>query len=163
MSTPGKPASIYRADALRPDESLGLLMKRAMQSILLQVDRRLAPHDLTHAQWVPLYKLSKSECSSMAELARGLALDPGAMTRALDRLEAKGLVRRVRSTADRRVVELELTADGREAAKLVPGVLAEVFNAHLAGFTRAEWGTLIEMLQRVVANGDALREHKESE
>ena len=158
-----KVPSFYSADSLRADESIGLLTKRAMHSIVLQVDRRLAPHDLTHAQWVPLYKLAKGHCSTMAGLARDVALDPAAMTRALDRLEAKGLLKRVRSTEDRRVVNLELTEEGERIAELVPAVLAEVFNAHLAGFTKAEWTTLVSLLQRLVANGDALREAKEDE
>ena len=161
--SPPKAPSFYSAGSLRADDSIGLLTKRAMQSIVLQVDRRLAPHDLTHAQWVPLYKLAKGHCSTMAGLARDVALDPAAMTRALDRLEAKGLLKRVRSTEDRRVVNLELTEEGERVAELVPAVLAEVFNAHLAGFTKAEWTTLVSLLQRLVANGDALREAKEEE
>lgn len=161
--SPPKTPSFYSAGSLRADDSIGLLTKRAMQSIVLQVDRRLAPHDLTHAQWVPLYKLAKGHCSTMAGLARDVALDPAAMTRALDRLEAKGLLKRVRSTEDRRVVNLELTEEGERVAELVPAVLAEVFNAHLAGFTKAEWTTLVSLLQRLVANGDALREAKEDE
>lgn len=158
-----KTPAFYSPQSLRAEDSIGLLSKRAMQSIVLQVDRRLAPHDLTHAQWVPLYKLAKGDCSTMAELARDVALDPAAMTRALDRLEAKGLLKRVRSTEDRRVVKLALTEEGERVAELVPAVLAEVFNAHLAGFTKAEWTTLVSLLQRLVANGDALREAKEEE
>ena len=161
--SPLKPAAFYSPQSMRAEDSIGLLTKRAMQSIVLQVDRRLAPHDLTHAQWVPLYKLAAGHCSTMAELAREIALDPAAMTRALDRLEAKGLLCRVRSTEDRRVVKLELTEEGERIAELVPSVLAEVFNAHLAGFSKAEWATLVSLLQRLVANGDALREAKEDE
>jgi len=79
------------------------------------------------------------------------------MTRALDRLEAKGLVARVRSSEDRRVVNLELTDAGREVAAVVPAVLAEVLNLHLAGFSHDEWRALLGMLKRMRANGDALR------
>jgi DNA-binding MarR family transcriptional regulator len=156
-TAPPPPADFYTPQSLRPDNSVGLLMKRVMQSVLLQIDRRLAPHDLTHAQWLPLYRLSRGECGTIAALARDQSLDPGAMTRALDRLEAKGLVRRERSQQDRRVVKLELTEAGRAAAQHVPPVLAEVLNAHLAGFSEAEWLQLIGLLQRLLANGDALR------
>jgi len=154
--------SFYSAETLEPGNSIGLLMKRVLQSVLHQVDRRLQPHDLTHAQWIPLYWLARGECSTPAELARDAALDPGAMTRALDRLEAKGLVRRTRSLEDRRVVQLELTDAGRAAAGVVPAVLAEVLNGHLAGFAKDEWQLLVGLLQRMVANGAALREPKES-
>ena len=150
--------SFYSADNLRPETSVGLLIKRVMQSVLLQIDRRLIEHELTHAQWLPLYRLAQGECDTMAALARDQSQDPGAMTRALDRLEAKGLLRRERSLQDRRVVKLELTDAGRAASKHVPAVLAEVLNAHLAGFAETEWQVLIDLLQRMVANGDALRD-----
>ncbi len=152
-TTPG----FYSADGYKQEESCGYLMKSVMASISHQVDRRLVGHDLTHAQWVPLFKLAHGECGTVAELARTLQSDPGAMTRALDRLEAKGLVARVRSSEDRRVVNLELTEAGREVAAVVPAVLAEVLNLHLAGFTESEWRSLLSMLTRMRANGEALR------
>jgi DNA-binding MarR family transcriptional regulator len=150
-------AVFYTPDTLRPDNSVGLLMKRAVQSMLLNIDRCLAPHDLTHAQWLPLYRLARGGCCTIAALARDQAMDPGAMTRAIDRLEAKGLLRRERSQQDRRVVQLALTDAGRDAAALVPPVLVDVLNAHLSGFSQAEWQQLIGLLTRVVANGQAWR------
>jgi len=150
-------AQFYQAGSYSTDRSVGAVMKQVMASIVSQVDRRLVEHDLTHAQWVPLFKLAHGECATVAELARTLQSDPGAMTRALDRLEAKGLVARVRSSEDRRVVNLELTEAGRALAERVPAVLAEVLNLHLAGFTEAEWESLLSMLQRMRANGEALR------
>jgi len=85
------------------------------------------------------------------------------MTRALDRLEAKGLVRRERSEQDRRVVNLELTDEGQRLAGVVPAVLAEVLNVHLAGFSHEEWQTLLKLLRKMIANGDALKDTEESE
>jgi DNA-binding MarR family transcriptional regulator len=158
MARVRKPPNFYRADTLRSEDGIGLLFRRVLQSLIQEVDRRLAPHDLTHAQWVPLYKLFRGECNTMAELARDLQLDPAAVTRALDRLAAKDLVRRERSVSDRRVVLLELTPEGRRVAPLVPAALAEVFNAHLAGFSAAEFATLVELLQRMLSNGEALRQ-----
>jgi DNA-binding MarR family transcriptional regulator len=151
-----KPAAFYRAGTYKPDESVGYLMKRVQQSLIAQIDQRLAEHGLTHAQWVPLFRLLHDECPTVASLARDLQTDPGAMTRSLDRLEAKGLVQRVRSTVDRRVVDLELTDAGRRLAKVVPPVLAEVLNAHLAGFSEAEWLQLRQLLRRMLDNGEAM-------
>jgi DNA-binding MarR family transcriptional regulator len=137
---------------------VGYLMKRVLSSVLAQADDRLASLDLTHAQWLPLFKLAVKECHTVAALARELELDPGAMTRSLDRLEAKGLVRRERSTEDRRVVNLVLTDEGRQVARQVPPVMAEVLNNHLRGFSEDEWKQLIALLTRMVANGDAMRQ-----
>ena len=89
-------------------------MKRIMMSVIQQVDKRLERHDLTSAQWGPLLQIKKSGGSAtVAELSRWSQVDAGAMTRLLDRLEKKGLCKRVRSTEDRRVVQVELTPDGR--------------------------------------------------
>ena len=150
--------SFYAPGQYRPDQSVGFLMKRVMSSILAQADARLAVYDLTHAQWLPLFKLAMKDCDTVAALSRELELDPGAMTRALDRLEAKGLVRRERSTEDRRVVHLVLTDEGRKVARKVPPVMAEVLNNHLKGFSEAEWQQLLGLLGRMVANGDAMRD-----
>src|SRR6218665_724338 len=104
------PAEFYDAENYRPQESVGYLMRQVIGSITQQIDKRLEPHGLTHAQWAPLYKLLiGGEVSTVAELARVANVDPGAMTRLLDRLEAKGLCKRVRSSEDRRVVNVELT------------------------------------------------------
>jgi len=150
-------ADFYSADSYRQEESVGAVLKGVIASITHQVDRRLVDHDLTHAQWVPLFKLAHGECGTVAELARTLQSDPGAMTRALDRLEAKGLVARVRSSEDRRVVNLELTHDGREAAKEIPAVLCSVQNAFLQGLSVTEWQQLKDLLRRILANGQALQ------
>ena len=80
------------------------------------------------------------------------------MTRAIDRMEAKGLVQRNRSTTDRRVVQLALTDEGQRVAALVPPVLADVLNGHLSDFTHDEWLLLLRMLRRVLANGEVLRQ-----
>lgn len=152
------PADFYCASNFEPELSVGLLMRRVLHSIVQQVDRRLSAQDLTHAQWVPLYRLMRSQSSTVAALARDLHADAGALTRAIDRLQAKGLVQRERSTTDRRVVQLVLTDAGRALAGLVPEVLSDVLNAHLAGFSPTEWQTLVGMLQRMQNNGEALRE-----
>ncbi len=152
------PCAFYEPGQYTPDQSVGYLMRKVLSSVLSQADAQLAAHDVTYVQYLPLYKLMREEGNTVAGLARDLEIDPGAMTRALDRLEAKGLVRRERSTADRRVVHLVLTDAGRAVAAKVPGALAEVLNGHLRDFSHAEWQQLLQFLQRMLANGDALRQ-----
>ena len=152
------PADFYKAAGYCAEESVGYLMKRVMLSIVAQADKRLGEHGLTSAQWGPLLRLQSSGGSTVAELARWLQVDAGAMTRLLDRLEKKGLCKRVRSTEDRRVVHVELTPDGEAAITEVPAVLAEVMNAHLAGFSKTEWQALKTYLKRMLETGDTLRD-----
>jgi DNA-binding MarR family transcriptional regulator len=153
-----KPANYYRAKDYGAEDSVGYLMRRVVTGIAHGVDRRLESVGLTNAQWVPLLRLHLGLATTVAELARGCQVDAGAMTRMLDRLEAKGLVRRMRSTADRRVVNIELTTEGMRAARQIPAVLCEVQNAHLAGVTRAEWQALKATLRRMLENSQALQD-----
>ena len=157
MSAPQRPCNFYRAAAYSSDESVGFLMKRIMNSIVYQADKRLEAHGLTNAQRGPLLHLKKAGRCGVAELARSLQIDAGAMTRLLDRLEKKGLCKRVRSTEDRRVVQVEITPDGEDAIAEVPAVLAEVLNAHLTGFSKTEWEALKTYLRRMLDCGEALR------
>ena len=153
-----RPETFYRSATYCAEESVGYLMKRIMGSIVYQADKRLDVHGLTSAQWGPLMRLRSQGGSTVAELARWLQVDAGAMTRLLDRLEKKGLCKRVRSTEDRRVVQVELTPEGETAITEVPAVLAEVMNAHLAGFSKTEWLALKTYLNRMLETGDALRD-----
>lgn len=137
-------------------DSVGFLMRRVLSSILQEADAELAVHDLTYVQWLPLYKLLLCSDVTSAGLARDLGIDPAAVTRALDRLQAKGMLRRERSTTDRRVLQLVLTDAGRLVASHVPKTLAGVLNAHLAGFTHEECELLLSMLRRMLHNGDML-------
>jgi len=151
------PARFYRAETYFAADSVGLLMKRLVVGITGELDRRLASLDLTHAQWSPLLRLHTTGPSTVVELARWLQMDPGSTTRLLDRLERKALVRRMRSTTDRRVVHVEITPQGESAIADVPAVLAEVMNGLLAGFTHAEWQAMEGFLLRMLANGERMR------
>lgn len=53
--------------------------------------------------------------TAIGELGRCAGLNPASTSATVDRLEAEGLVVRVRDTADRRIVRVQLTDDGREA------------------------------------------------
>ncbi len=147
----------YRAEGYKPDESIGYLMRRILSLISQGVERELEPTGLTNAQWVPLLKLYMGKGSTAAELARECELDAGSMTRLLDRLEAKDLCRRIRSSEDRRVVNLELTDAGRAAAKEIPAILSRIQNAHLAGFSVEEWQVLKGYLRRILETAQSLQ------
>lgn len=150
------PTVFYQPESYHPNESAAYLMRRILACMAAEVEDALEPTGLTNAQWVPLLKLHMGEASSVAELARECQLDTGAMTRLLDRLEAKGLLARVRSSQDRRVVNIELTGEGRKAARQIAPVLCRVQNAFLQGLSVTEWHQLKDVLRRILDNGLAL-------
>lgn len=146
-------AGYYQGDQYRTEDSVGYLMKQAVELISRAIDDRMAEHSLTDAQWRPLLKLYRNPQATATQMARMVGCDSGATTRLLDRLEDKGLLRRVRSTDDRRVQQLELTPEGEKAAAVVPFVIADVLNTHLADLTHAEIDQLRNLLERVIAAG----------
>lgn len=156
--TPIEPVeAFYKAETYRAEESVGYLMRRIMTAVGQSVEAQMCgPGSPTYPQWVPLHKLQMGKATTVAELARECELDTGAMTRLLDRLEGKGLCKRVRSLTDRRVVNIELTDEGRSAAERVPHVLSRVQNEHLAGFSHEEWEQLKGYLRRILDNAQAL-------
>jgi len=154
------PVSFYCAKGYRPEDSMGYLMRQILNGVAHQVESQLSHTGLTNAQWIPLFKLYIGTASTVAELARECQLDTGAMTRTLDRLESKGLCLRVRSSTDRRVVNITLTDTGRTAAAEIPHVLSRVQNANLNGFSTEEFETLKSFLRRILVNGQKI--HQES-
>ena len=145
----GAAVTYYTVDNFRPENSMGYLMRRIMGVIAQEVEREMEPFGLTDAQWKPLLRLYLRQANTVAELARCCEMDAGSMTRLLDRVEAKGLLRRVRSSEDRRVVNIELTPDGLAAAAQIPVILSRVQNNALRGFSETEWRSLQDFLQRI--------------
>jgi DNA-binding MarR family transcriptional regulator len=78
--------------------------------------RSLAGQDaeVTLPQYRALVVLASRGPQRAADIAGELGVNPSTGTRMCDRLVRKGLVRRARSTGDRRVVRLTLTATGRD-------------------------------------------------
>lgn len=148
-------AGIYTVEAIRPDNSVGYLISKVRLELYSHVDRALAPYDVTAAQFSIMAHLAYDLADSASALCSGMSYDPGAMTRMVDRLEAKGFVQRVRERDDRRKVRLELTREGRSAFPEMMARVVEVLNGLLKGFTKAEAAQLKDYLKRMLANAGA--------
>jgi len=147
-ATPSLPEDPYRA--------VGRLIKLVFSSLVRRVDQRMQPLGLTAMQWEPMLLLSLERADTVAALARESQVNCGAMTRMLDRLEEKDLVKRQRSEEDRRVVHLHLTEKGRDVTqKIIPIVLDEL-QIHLRDFTPEEIASLTNFLTRMLANGSRM-------
>jgi DNA-binding MarR family transcriptional regulator len=159
--TSRRAACFYAGETYDMGGSMGHLLFQLMMNMKREIDARMSAMGLTDAQWKPLWMLKLGRADTAFELAREMSIDAGAMTRMLDRLAAKGLVERARSETDRRVVHLRLTREGEAAAEQIPDVLAAVNNEFLRGFTKQEWMTLKDLLQRMLVNGQELQAQAE--
>src|SRR5574337_1003227 len=142
-----EPARFYDGRRYVPGDSVGYLLSHLVLSMRRTIEQRMAVHGLTAAQWYPLWRLKLGHAGTARELAHDTDIDPGAMTRLIDRLVAKGLVERSRSASDRRALVLALTPAGEAVAAEVPRVLARVNNGYLRGFSADEWQHLQRLLQ----------------
>ncbi|WP_277053142.1 MarR family winged helix-turn-helix transcriptional regulator [Zestomonas thermotolerans] len=84
--------------------------------------------NLTYPQYLAMLVLWERDGITVSELSQRLLTDPGSVTPLLKRLEAEGLIRRIRSSNDERVVELHLTDKGRDLqhqAEAIPSCIVK--------------------------------------
>lgn len=150
---------IYDIATYQPGKCVGQLMSRvktahmnALDQVLSQ-EPELAKLEISAAQYVILSVLSQRGCvDSTAQLCKDLSYDGGAMTRMVDRLEAKGLIVRNRCTDDRRVVKIELTPEGLAALPKLRECSVKVLNRFMRGFSESEARQLEGFLARMLKN-----------
>lgn len=143
--------AIYDPKTYNPKTSIGGLLSRVKLKLFEALDAELGPFDISAAQYVIMMGLANG-VDSASGLCKGASYDPGAMTRMIDRLERKGLVQRLRSPEDRRVVKLALTDEGRTVVPKLVAKGCEVLNRQLEGFTKADVQQLESLLQRILNN-----------
>lgn len=81
---------------------------------------------LTYPQYLAMLVLWENDGITVSEISARMLTDPGSLTPLLKRLEGEGLLQRVRSSQDERVVQLHLTEKGRalqEQAKALPACI----------------------------------------
>ena len=144
--------NVYDVKTFQPGSSVGYLVNRVRTELLAAIDKELEPFDVTSSQYIIMGHLVYSLADSASGLCKGIAYDPGAMTRMVDRLEAKNLIRRVRSEDDRRAVKLELTSEGKELFPKMRVKVVGVLNHLMRDFTPGEARQLESLLQRMLAN-----------
>jgi DNA-binding MarR family transcriptional regulator len=86
----------------------------------------------------------------VSDLARRMYLHPATVVGILDRLEKRGMVTRTRSLADRRVVEIELTEGGKNAAVQSPEVAQGLLVRGLETLPEGKLLHLAEGLEQLV-------------
>lgn len=136
------------------DRTLGYVVNRT--SVLLRQELQLrfrsVDQPLTAEEWALLGQLWKQDGLSRHALAEVTLKDQTTVTRQLDVLVAKGLVRRAPDEADRRIVRIWLTEAGRELeVKLVP-VAQGLMDDATSEISDADLQTTLRTLRRIQHN-----------
>lgn len=146
------PEQFYDATTYLARDSVGYLVRRLYAMMHTRLEATLAHRDFTLTQWIVLMQVRDGLARTASDIARDFGHDTGALTRVIDQLERRGLLRRERSSLDRRVVELELTREGHKViAEVLPLVVAEM-NFALAPLDRQEFDQFRARLMRVVTH-----------
>src|SRR3974390_1673120 len=143
---------VYDKDSFHPRESIGALIGLARKTMINRIDAKLEPFEVNAAQWLGGLLGGQNAVSPPSRPCEMLTHDPGAMTRLLDRLESKGILKRVRSAEDRRTAQLELTDSGKALYPKIISAIVDVNNGLLRGFSRDEGSRLEGYLRRMLAN-----------
>ena len=151
-----RPADFYQPGGYGLDDSWAYVMRQLLSASLRQVADALGDLDLPSVQWMPLLRLAAGQRCTAVALSRDLGVDAATMTRATDKLVARGWVERHRCTSDRRQVQLHITPLGEDMARQLLPTLSQALNGPLAGFSAEEWQQLMHLLRRMRNNASTL-------
>ena len=133
------------------DEFLAVLtsVSRAVKAYL---ESRLLAHGVHAGQQFILECLWQEDGLTPGELAQRVGVETPTVTRAAQRMEATGLVRRIPDEEDARLVRVYLTERGREVQRLLPALLRTATEEVLEGLAQKERAELVRLLKRVQQN-----------
>jgi MarR family 2-MHQ and catechol resistance regulon transcriptional repressor len=141
-------------------ESLRAYVKlfRASRAVLARVEANLAELSLTLNQLGVLEAILHKGPLSHRELGRKVLTSAGNMTDVVDKLEQRGLVRRVRHTGDRRSVKVELTDEGNAMIEALFPIHATRIHAAMSGLNDAQLRQLGDLLRSLGVAAEEGRE-----
>jgi DNA-binding MarR family transcriptional regulator len=125
-------------------------LRRSMKAINEYSKNAEKETGLTGPQLWAIKVVAGSAPIKVSDLARRMYLHPATVVGILDRLESKGLVQRTRSTEDRRVVEIDLTAQGRVVVGQAPEVAQGMLVKGLESLSREKLSHVSESMREIV-------------
>jgi DNA-binding MarR family transcriptional regulator len=105
---------------------------------------------ITGPQLWALKTISQNESLSLSDLGKRMYLHPSTITGVIDRLEKKGYVTRIRDQVDRRVIYVQLTAEGKRLAKRAPNPAQGKMIYGLKNLKRRELNLIYNSAQKLV-------------
>ena len=136
-------------------EELFVALRRITRAIDLHSKKLHRETGLTTSQLLLLEAVVKLDTSTPSNIAREVQLSQATVTNLVDRMERNELVLRQKSTADKRVVEVQLTEKGRQMVKRAPEPLQAGFLREYRKLQRWEQHQLIASMQKVAVLMDA--------
>ena len=140
---------MFREDLSR---NFGFLLNDVARLLRTSYDRRIRKLGLTRAQWWVLTHLYRGGGVNQTELAEILEIEKPTLGRLLDRLEAKGWIRREHDPLDRRVWRVHLTREVEPALRTMRAIAAGLRRDALAGIRSADRERFVDTLLAIKGN-----------
>lgn len=134
-----------------PEQEGAVALMRTADRVRREVERSLEPLGITAQQFNVLRILrgARPESLPTLEVAERMIEQAPGITRLLDRLEARGLVRRERCREDRRRVLCSITPAGLELLRAADGPVHEAERRCLGRLGAPELARLLRLLETV--------------
>src|SRR5216683_7577465 len=126
-----------------------LVFMKAHRSMVRHAERSIVSLDMCISDFGVLEALLNKGPQSVSEIGRRVDLTSGSITTAIDRLEKRGLVARAADAGDRRARVVHLTPEGKARITQVFATHKQAMDRAARGLSKAERGTLIELLKRL--------------
>jgi DNA-binding MarR family transcriptional regulator len=139
----------YRVSTYRAQSSIGYLIKQALSLMLDAMEPALEAHGFTFVQYQIMVQLRDGIAVNPKDLCTQIRHNSGALTRVIDQLAERGLLERSRRDRDRRKVELDLTAAGREVIESLVPLVVDKLNFALSDFSSEEVRELTRLLLKL--------------
>jgi DNA-binding MarR family transcriptional regulator len=137
--------------AVSPLEAhLGYWLRFVSNQVSHAFDLKLAERGVSVAEWVVLRQLFDCETMAPSMLAERIGMTRGAISKLVDRLEAKALVTRTASDEDRRYQALAVTAKGRALVPKLAALADQNDAAFFAHIGSAEQERLKSIMREIV-------------
>ena len=133
------------------DNCINYLLTGAQHSVFQYMKKNLAQFDITPIQYGVLGCIWEFDMHNPKDIAAHLGVENSTISGILERMENKGLIRRMIESTDRRFIHIELTEVSKNIEVPVRTVVAEVDRVVLKQFDEKEIEILKNMLRRIYA------------
>jgi DNA-binding MarR family transcriptional regulator len=135
-----------------PRRKLGYALRDASLRYTRLFEQRARALGLTLMQCRALVLLSENDGITQRELAKLIEVDAMGIVRIVDRMEALGWVRRLKTPDDRRTRRLQVTPAADPILSRIRAIVVEVRGLALSGFSEAECALFMSFLERLHGN-----------
>lgn len=140
---------------MQKDEELLVALRQIIRAIDLRSKQLSKEIGLTGPQLLVIQEVGKLPGAMVRDIANHINLSAATVTSILDRLEAKTLVKRVRSSEDKRRVGVYLTDEGFDALDKAPKHFQERFTEQFSNLAEWEQSQMVATMQRLASMMDA--------